>query len=33
LIDRSCRNEAGRWPAPFASGAARGIQGVSFPIR
>jgi len=33
LIDRSCRTEAGRWPAPFASGAARGIQGVSFPIR
>lgn len=33
LIDRSCRTEAGLWPAPFASGAARGIQGVSFPIR
>ena len=32
LIDRSCRTAAGRWPAPFASGAARGFQEVSCPI-
>lgn len=32
LIDRSCRTEAGRWPALFASVVARGIQGVSLPI-
>jgi len=32
LIDRSCRTEADRWPAPFASGAARGIHGVSCPL-
>ena len=31
-IDRSCRTAAGRWPAPVASGAARGFLGVSCSI-
>ena len=32
LIDRSCRTEAGQWPALAACAVARGIQGVSFPL-